>query len=153
MSWIHSWNVQPSIYSDVKPTEFCSWKNPTGISNHLRSLPKSCTVAIHSPWPRAGVKVKAEAPRWPRKEGRRLLFPSTCLNPSHLMGPGQTGEGQWWCYQWVSFLIRTTKFSASKPRVSPLNSGNNFCIYLHIPLTTWRGKFFLPSNNQSHVSI
>lgn len=114
-------------------------------------LPKSYTATVLLPWPRTGVRVKAKALMWPRKEGKRLLLCSTCLTPSHLTGPGhwspsdkQGGRGQFWYYPWgsaarpLSFLLPLTKFSTSKLRVILLNPGNNFCIYLHYRLTTCR---------------
>lgn len=143
ITWIHSWNMKPSISSDVKLTALCSSKNPTATSNHWRSLTKSYIAALHPPWPRAGVGAKAEASKWPRKGGRRLLLPSTCLTPSHLRGPRYRGQGQHWCHQWDTFLLPITKFSVSKLKVSPLNSSDNICIYLYHNLTTWKEKFLL----------
>ena len=149
----------------MKCASFCLLRDQADSILHFREShwdfqPLKVTAQImHSCYACALVKSWDQSQSWSskvaQKERGRLLFPSTCLTPSHLMRPGHRGKGQGWCYSRDSFLIPITQFTASKLGGSPCHFGNNFCIYLHVIFDNLGGGDIpsTKSNNQSRISI
>lgn len=128
--WIYLWDVQTSISEDVSTQHSAVGRTSQGFPTI--QCYKSYTAAVYSCQPRAGIKVKGKAPRWPRKQGRRLL----------LRLPAPIPDRSWvlvarWCVEWGKrvlmpsahlFLLPRAKSRTPKLRVIPLNRGSNFCI-------------------------
>lgn len=142
------------FYLRCQHATLCNWKTVTGISNHLM------LSIIHSCCPLSLAETWGQGRRWPRKEGRRLLLPSTCLTPSHLINLG-TGalvihKGEKASAEAISgapSCFSITQFRTLELRVIPLDSGNNFCTYLYHNLTTSWERLFSQSNDQSRLYI